>query len=108
MASVYANTELGRVPDGGGSVRVTIAANVGQGNGGTSLPCKMCWVVAGSGNSGSARVRIGTACTATTGEPVPKFGTNNYRLWIPIDDVSKIFLYSDDAADDVIDITFTT
>ena len=104
--SVYENTSLTRVPASGGSVRVTIVSNVGQGNGGTSLPCKECQLVAASGNAGNMRVRVGTACTATTGIPVPKFGTNHYMLTIPIDDVSSLYFYSSDSDDDIVDILY--
>ncbi|MFA5158155.1 MAG: hypothetical protein WC451_03165 [Patescibacteria group bacterium] len=102
------NSNLTKVPDGNkcGSVRVTIASNVGQGNGGTELPCKMVWMVAASANTGDVRFRVGAVCTAITGEPMPKFGTNNYRIWLPIDDVSKLYFYGSVDAD-VVDITFT-
>jgi hypothetical protein len=104
--SNLAGSSLNLVSDTGGSVRVTIAANAGQGNGGTSLQCKEVVLVAGSGNSGNMRVTIGAACTSTTGIPVPKFGTNHYVLRFSIDDVAKLYFYSDDAADDVVDILY--
>jgi len=66
--SVYANTSLARVPDNaGGSVRVTIDDNAGQGNDGDSLPCKEVLIVADDGNSGDVRVNTGSACTASNG-----------------------------------------
>jgi hypothetical protein len=104
--TVYANGSLDRVPETtGGSVRVTIDSNAGQGNGGTSLPCKQVQIVAASGNSGNVRVRTGTACTASTGVPVPKFGTNNYMLIIDTDDVSNVYFYGS-SDNDIVDILY--
>lgn len=106
----YTNTNLNVVPNSGGSVRVTIATNVGQGNGGTSLPCKKCWLVA---NATDVRVTIGTACTATTGIPVPwamhdtttdKTYSHASVLELEIDDVSSLYFYgsTDDAVVDIL------
>jgi len=91
--SKKANTLLNIVPSAGGSVRVTIASNAGQGNGGNSLPCKKCWIVGDSANTGTVRVEIGDACGSTEGIPVPEFGTNHFVLDLEIDDVSKLYFY---------------
>ncbi len=103
--SKYKNTRLDIVPGQGGSVRVTIDDNVGQGNDGDSLPCKKCWIIADSSNTGNVRVTIGTDCTATTGIPVPEFGTNHFILEIEIDDVSSLYFY-DSVDDDIVDILY--
>jgi hypothetical protein len=76
---------------------MTISSNVAQGNGGTSLPCKKVYLVA---SAATVRVTINTACTATTGIPLPwlaaddddKGGTWGV-LEISIDDVSKLYFY---------------
>lgn len=99
--SIYHNTQLDRVPTSGGSVRVAIASNAGQGNGGTSLPCKEVWIIGDSGNSGTIRVKIGEACTATTGIPVPEFGTDHWILRLPIDDVASLYFYGSNNTDNV-------
>jgi len=91
--SKYEGTSLDMVPGTGGSVRMTIASNVAQGNGGTSLPCKKVWLVADANN---VRVTIGTACTAITGIPVPYFDTtlgSYHPLELEIDDVSSLYFY---------------
>lgn len=104
--TVYSGTSLAAVPIGGGSVRVTLASGTGQGNGGTSLPCRRCYVVVDSTATEIVKVNIGTACTAITGIPVPEFGTHNFVLEIPIDDVSKLYFFSTDA-DAIVDILYT-
>jgi hypothetical protein len=103
--SKYKNTDYTRVPDEGGSVRVTIASNVGQGNGGTSLPCKEVWLLT---DGTDVRVNIGSACTAITGLPVPPFIASTVyadALRIPIDDVSKLYFYGGTNAK-VVDILY--
>lgn len=87
---------------GGGSVRVTLAANVGQGNGGTSLPCAGCWVSVPSGNTAPTKFNIGAAASAVLGAEIAE---GVMPLWIPIDDVSQLFFYSGGATD-VVDITY--
>jgi hypothetical protein len=90
----YFNTSLGIVPGEGGSVRVTIASNAGQGNDGTSQPCKKVWLIS---DNNDVRVTIGEDCTATTGIPVPWWDATNHvspaPLEIEIDDVSKLYFY---------------
>jgi len=89
-----------------GHVRVTIADNVGQGNGGTSIPCVEAWMIAASGNAGDMRVRVGDAATATTGIPLAKYGTDHWILKLPIADVADLYFYSSDSDDDVVDVLY--
>jgi len=88
------NTRLDIVPMNGGSVRVTIASNVGRGNDGTSLPCKKVWLIA---NSDDIRVNLFSACTATTGIPVPHYNAanngNELPLELEINDVANLYFY---------------
>lgn len=63
MANVYKNLDI--VSGQGGSERVTIASNVGQGS---DQPCKKVILQA---SHADVRVKIGSACTATTGIQVP-------------------------------------
>lgn len=90
----YTNSDTTRSTGDGGSVRMTISSNVAQGNGGTSLPCKKVYLVA---STGTVRVTINTACTATTGIPLPWLDATNHvspvPLEIPIDDVAKLYFY---------------
>ena len=73
-----ANVDLTKNSDQGGSVRVTIPGTPFQyqtGDGtteGASRPCLECWILALEGNSAAIRVNIGSACTATTGQEIPK------------------------------------
>jgi len=96
---------LDRVPGEGGAVRVTIASNVGQGNGGTSLPCKKVWIIT---NGTDVRVNIGVAASSVLGLPVPWVDATNHvapaALEIEIDDVSKLYFYGTDAK--VVDILY--
>jgi hypothetical protein len=101
----YVNTDLGIVPSGGGSVRVTLASSVGQGNGGTSLPCKKATM---NTDGTDVRVTVGAACTAITGIQVPQAEqvTNKVcgYLTVEIDDVSKLYFYG--TTGKVIDILY--
>jgi hypothetical protein len=96
--------KLQRIRSGGGSVIVTITSNVGQGNGGTSLPCAGCWVSAELANTGHINMNIGVAATDALGIELAEADAGG-PLWVPIDDVSKLYFYG--ASDnDVIHITY--
>ena len=88
----------------GGCVKVALASNVGQGNGGTSFPCAGCYVQAAAANTEVVRVNVGTAASATLGIELGRpfvSGTTAAAtcqpLWISIDDISKLYFYSADA-----------
>lgn len=89
----------------GGSVRVTIASNVGQGNGGTSLPCIGCWVSPASANTGVIKMNIGVAASATLGIELGDADTGGGPMFVPIDDVSSLYFYGGTNGD-VVDITY--
>lgn len=99
--SNYAGS-LYRIRGTGGAVRVTIAATVGQGNGGTSLPCAGCFVSIPAANTGPVRMNIDTAASATVGIEVPEASS---PFFVPIDDVSSLYFYSATNGD-VIDILY--
>ena len=89
----------------GGSVRVTTSSNVGQGNGGTSIPCRGCFVSCPSTNSNTVcKMNIAAAASATLGIDIPK-GTVSTPLFVPISDVAKLYFYSDDDGG-IIDILY--
>lgn len=104
--SKYANTSTGRVSTSGGSVRVTLSSGVGQGNRGISIPCRGCFVTAVSTNTAGVKMNIGAAATNTLGIDLARNyvydGTNEASatstnpLYVPIDDVSKLYFYSVD------------
>lgn len=71
MATKFYNSRL-RITDKFDTVRVTIATNVGVGNGGTSLPCKGCFVGAAAGNTSVVVMSGTTSASASTGIEVPK------------------------------------
>ena len=103
--SKYYNTSLDRVPNTGGSVRMTIEGTTAQGNDGTSLPCKKVWLVA---NKKEVRVTIGVECTAITGMQLGYIDGSTYAgspLVLDIDDVSSLYFYCPDA-DRVIDCLY--
>ena len=90
-----------RIRSSGGSVRVTMASNVGQGNDGTSLACAGCWISCPSGNEAPTRVNIGAAASAILGIEIPE----QVPVWIPIDDVAALYFYTGGATD-VVDIMY--
>lgn len=109
--SKYANTKLGLVPSEGGAVRVTLADSVGQGNGGTSLPCKRVFIIT---DGTDVRVNVNSAATATLGIPVPwalhdTTTDETYSQWgcleLPIDDVSDLYFHG--TTGKVVDILWT-
>ena len=112
--SSYAGS-LQRIRGTGGSVRVTCSSNVGQGNGGTSLPCAGCWVQPAIANTEVVKMNVDLAASATLGvdlqRPHINDGTDEYGaaaaqpLWVPIDDVASLYFYSADA-NAIIDITY--
>lgn len=111
--SKFAGRRLNIVPSFGGSNRVTIPATPfqirgGTGTGGaTSVPCRECVIVAKTGSS-NVKVRIDTACTATTGIPVPEellANENAMYLRIPIDDLNRLYFIGE-AQNDVVDILY--
>ena len=118
----YTNTNSTLVPSAGGSVAVTIASNVGQGNGGTSIPCKVCLVKGGfkgtgAKNAGFIRMNIGAAATsilgivipcstaASIGDAIVSIMVDSPPLRIEIDDVNKLYFWGSDN-DDVTDILY--
>lgn len=103
--SNYAATSGDLVPDTGGSFRVTIASNVGRGNGGTSLPCKRVYITQTAGNTGQAKVNIGAAASATLGIDIPK-GAAAPPVALLLDDASKLYFYSGTNGDTV-DVLYT-
>ena len=99
------NANLATNFQNGGSVWVTLASNVGQGNGGTSLPCAGCWISCESGSTAPCKVNIGAAASAILGVTFDEATTRANPMWIPIDDVSKLYFYSAGATD-TIDIMY--
>ena len=93
---------LQRIRSGGGSVRVTIAANKGQGNGGTSLECAGCFVSVPATNTGPVRMNVSAAASATLGIEIPEASS---PVWVPVDDVALLYFYSA-TNEDVIDILY--
>ena len=91
--SKYLNTDASRICGNGGSVRVTIASNVGRGNDGTSLPCKGCWVSPASGNTGITKMTIAAVASSVLGIEISDVDVGGGPLWVPIDDVSTLYFY---------------
>jgi hypothetical protein len=87
----------------GGSITVAIPFQV-QANAGVSLPCAGCWVSARSGNTGITKMNIDANASATLGIELCD-ADNGTPLFVPIDDVSKLYFYGPTAGDDI-DITY--
>lgn len=104
-ATKYSNSRTNLISDTGGSVRVTIASNVGQGNGGTSLPCRGCFVSPASGNTGVIKMNISAAASASLGIELGDADTGGGPMYMPIDDISKLYFYGATDGDDI-DITY--
>ncbi len=94
-----------RLATGGGSVKVTIASNVGQGNGGTSLACRGCYVCPEAANTGHIHMNIGAAASANLGIELSEATEGSGPLWVPIDDVASLYFYGA-SDDDVVHITY--
>ncbi|MCJ7828721.1 MAG: hypothetical protein MUP81_03150 [Dehalococcoidia bacterium] len=93
------NFDTGKNSSEGGAVRVTIAATVGQGNGGTSQYCRECYVTCPTANTGPVRMNISAAASAVLGIEIPE----STQIQVPIDDISKLYFYSATNGD-VVDI----
>jgi len=108
MSSKYAGMQANRICPAGGAVRVTLSGGLGQGNGGTSLPCKGCWVQATDASTDVVRMNIGVAADDDLGIDLGRpyiSGTTTsgacQPMWVPIDDVAKLFFFSGDTTADV-------
>lgn len=106
--SKFYNTSLNRVPNSGGSVRLTIGTNGATANEAfqvASTPCKKVWI---SASKKDMRVTIGTNCTAITGMALPIRDSSSYSgeiLVLEIDDINALYFYG--AVDDeTVDILY--
>lgn len=108
---IYAGLSFWSIASSGGSVKVTLSSGAGQGNGGTSLPCKGCLVQSARANTEVVKVNIGAAASANLGVELGQQGTDSNQqgscqpLYVPIDNVNKLYFYSADA-DAIIDILY--
>jgi len=111
----YNNTRANTIASSGGSVKVALSSGEGQGNGGTSIACKGCFVQAAIANTAVVKMNIGAAATANLGvelgRPHINDGTDEYGagscqpLFVPVDDVALLYFYSSDV-DAIVDITY--
>lgn len=102
MASKYDGMKLDIVCNGGGSQRVTLDTNVGQG---TDQACRFCRIQTYSTNTEVVRVRIDTAVTdATTGVEIP---SNPLLTPYTISNLNQLYFYSVDA-NAIVDIEYFT
>lgn len=109
--SKYANMQADRICTAGGAVRVTLTSGTGQGNAGVSLPCKGCWVQAADASTDVVRMNIGAAADddlgIDIGWPHVNDDDNGYGIgscqpmWVPIDDVAKLYFFSGDTTADI-------
>ncbi len=107
-----ANVDLTKNSGQGGSVRVTIPATpfkyqAGDGTTeGASRPCLECWIIALEGNNTAVRVNLGSACTATTGQEIPKAVAHGSQgsskpLRMPVRNLNLLYFIGGTAADKI-------
>lgn len=104
MTTKYDNTDWSRcVSTGGVTVAILGADGTGQGNVGSILPCKGCWVHTRVDNN-LVKMSIGTPATADLGVELGDPAQGAQPLWIPISDVSQLYFYG--TAFEIIDIIY--
>lgn len=100
--TAYGNIDVGKCFSTGNSFRVTIAATIGQGNDGTSLPCALVWITLPSANTGPVKMNFDAAASATLGIELYEGVINGP---FNIDDLSKLHFYSATNGD-IIDLAY--
>ena len=117
--SIYGGSSLAATPSNGGAVAVTIASKVGQGNDGTSIPCRRVMVQGAVSNASYTMLNINAAATSVLGLAVPNGGVVGTTitavistapfppaLELKLDDVSKLYFWN--ATDgDIVNILYT-
>lgn len=111
------NTDVSLVPKDAGVVNVSIVSAVGQGNGGTSLPCKRVYVQGALSNAGYVMMNVNAAATSVVGICLPggigggtpittviSAATLPPPLELEIDDVNK--LYFSGTTGDIVNILY--
>lgn len=102
----------------GGSLKVALSSDLSHADGaneGTALPCGGCFVQAAIANTEVVKMNIDAAASANLGVELARSHINTANnlygvatappLWVPIDDVNKIFFYSADT-DAIVDILY--
>ena len=104
MTTKYDNKRWYRCARTGGVVAVVLSATgYGQGNDGTALPCRGCWVQNRYGNN-VVKMSIGMAATAVFGVELATPEVGAQALWVPVSDVAQLYFYGTRA--DAIDIIY--
>ena len=104
MTTKYDNMQWGRCARTGGVTAVVLSATgTGQGNDGTTLYCRGCWVQSRYGNI-TVKMSIGTPATAVFGVELAMPDVGAQPLWVPISDVAQLYFYG--TRWDVIDIVY--
>ena len=112
MGIQRSNVDLNKNSDQGGSVRITIPVSpytyqAGDGTTeGATRPCLECWIIALEGNNTAVRVNMGSACTATTGQEIPKAVAHGSQgsskpLRIPVRNLNLLYFIGGTAADKI-------
>ncbi len=102
---------------GGSAIAEITTEGKGQGNGGVSLPCRVCYITAVAGAGPNIRMLIDRELSAAEitadflgstekGVEVPTHNSGKH-LVVAIDDVSKLWFYST-LAGDLVNITYRT
>lgn len=96
--SKYYNTSVDKVPNTGGSVRLTIGTTGGVANLAhqtTSTPCKRVWIMP---SANTVRVTIGTTCSNTTGIAL---ASTTIPVRLEIDDINELYFYGSGGSETV-------
>ncbi len=95
--SEMSNVPTNRVNSAGGALQVTLAGGVGQGNGGTSLPCRVVYMSGLPADLNYVTVKIGAAANASQGCTIPNGLAASVLpgpLMMYIDDIAKLYFFS--------------
>lgn len=88
---------------GGATIALLGASGTGQGNAGTSIACKGCWVQSRAGNN-MVKFSVGTAASVVNGVELLNEEAGGNPLWVPISDVAQLYFYG--TTGNIIDIVY--
>jgi len=98
MAATYIGTKYDNADwtrcarTGGLLVVICDGTGVGQGNGGTDLDCRGCWVATRDSNM-TVKMAIGTPASAVFGVTLAEPGQGGQPLWVPVSNVAQLYFY---------------
>lgn len=88
---------------GGATIALIGADGTGQGNAGTSIACKGCYVQSRAGNN-MVKFNVGAAASVVNGVQLLNEEAGGNPLWVPISDVAQLYFYG--ITGNIIDIVY--